>query len=307
MLTVVLHNGICNRLLPLISTIRLARKSNRKTNIVWTYTPVRSCIAYHGDLCKYEDLFIKSNDILMELSSDINNKIYEFRYWENKDHVIDISGNDNIFVNYALYTIISTDDDQSTIFKNFKSIIDKPQEIIKDDIAKEFRDILKNDIVPVNELQKEIDHLYKSFYKNMVGIHIRKSDGGFANYNWKEMTKILIKQSKEWCKEDNNNGIFLATDDMDIYIEFASVLGNKMIFYNPPEILCNTKSTSGNKFSNDKYNALTAVVELNLLGKCNKYIIGTADSTFSVCGMLLSEDETRCFLINDINNIPKFN
>jgi len=305
MITVVLHNGMCNRLLPLISSIRLAEKHNKKVNIIWTYTPVRSCIAYHGELCKFNDLFIKPDNVVLDAIQNDNQIVYEFRFWENKDHVVDEITNQNIFINYALYTIISEQDDKKSIFKNLKSVIVQPQELILDNIGIELGNILKYKLLPIPELQKEIESTFSYFNENMIGIHIRRSDGGFSKYNWKEIIKILVKQCKEWCLKENN-GVFLATDDMNTYIEFVSVLGNKLIFYNPPDILCNTKSTSGNKFSNDKYNTLTAVVELYLLGKCNRYIIGTADSTYSVCAMLMSNEETKKYLINDVINIPKF-
>lgn len=305
MYSVVLHNGMCNRLLPLISLIRIAKQTNKIVNIIWTYTPVRSCLAYHGDLCSFEDLFQKTDILRLEENIDMNiQEIYEFRYWENKDHVVDKS-KDNIFVNYALYTIISNEDDMDTMFKNLRLNIPKPQQIILDNIGKEYGSILLNDIKPIQALQKEIDSMYKTFFKNMIGIHIRRSDGGFSNYNWVEIIKRILSQCKEWCVE-SDNGIFLATDDMDTYVQFASCLGSKLIFYNPPDVLCNCKSTSDNKFSNDKYNTLSAVVELYLLGKCNKYIIGTADSTFSVCAILMSSEGVKNFLINDVSNIPTF-
>ena len=93
---------------------------------------------------------------------------------------------------------------------------------------------------------------------------------------------------------------------MDVYIEFASSLGSKLIFYNPPDNLNNSVSTSGNKFSNDKFNVMCAVVELYLLGSCNKMIIGTADSTFSLCAMLMTDDNVKKFLINSVDNVPSF-
>lgn len=303
-ITVVLHNGLCNRLNALLSVIRLAKKYKKKVNIVWTHTPVRSCIAYHGELCKFSDIFKRNDNILEDAKVD-HQKTYEFRYWENKDHVVDVSGDDNVFINYALYTIISSEDDQNSIFKNLRSVISQPQEFIIDSIGQELGDVLKYDLQPNDDLKLEIDSNIKNFRENMIGIHVRRSDGGFANYNWKDINKILIQQSKEWCKIENN-GVFLATDDMETYINFASALGNKLVIYNPPEVLCNTKSTSGNKFSNDKYNVLVGYIELNLLSHCNKLIVGTADSTFSVCAMLMSDINTKKYLINAPENVPSF-
>jgi hypothetical protein len=144
------------------------------------------------------------------------------------------------------------------------------------------------------------------FYKNMIGIHIRKSDGGFTKLDWDSIIKKLLLQCKEWCVKDKDNGIFLATDDSSVYVDFAIKLGNKLIFYDPPKVLCDTSSSSYGKFNNDKYNVMCAVVELNLLGNCNKFIIGTCDSTFSVCAMLLSNKDTQKYLMNSVDSIPEF-
>lgn len=51
---------MCDRLLPLISSIRLAEKHNMKVNIIWTYyTHVRSCIEY-----QFSYLFVKPDNVV---------------------------------------------------------------------------------------------------------------------------------------------------------------------------------------------------------------------------------------------------
>ena len=302
-LTVILYNGLCNRLLPIISAIRLARKCNKKINVVWTYTPQRSCLSYYGDLCKFQELFLPVDDLVVDLDLKEYEKVYEFYYWLNLDLVIDISIKGNINVNYALYPIISNEDD-SDIFRNFKKTLNLPGELVFDKVGDEIADEMKKSIIPIPELQNEIDKCYSNFCSEMIGIHIRKSDGGFKEYNWDSIIKKLIKHSRDWVSISPNRGIFLATDDENVYIEFASKLGHKLIFYNPPEKLCNYGSSS--KFNNDKYNVFSAVIEMYLLGKCNKMIIGTVDSTFSICGMLLTDKNVLKYLINSEESVPEF-
>ena len=56
---------MCDRLLSLISSIRLAEKHNMKVNIIWTYyTHVRSCIEYKAELCKFSYLFVKPDNVV---------------------------------------------------------------------------------------------------------------------------------------------------------------------------------------------------------------------------------------------------
>lgn len=299
-ITIIVYNGLCNRLLPLISIIRLARKSNRTINMLWAYTPVRSCISYYGEFCKFEDLYESIHDLT--IAKTINQDIlYNFKYAETKEYVIDTSNPGNIQVNYSLYTIISKDDPNDSIFKDIKSIIEHPGEIIFDNVGIELSSIIK-EFRPLPELQQEIDKYSQKFAKNMLGIHIRKSDGGFTHLKWPEITKKLIKLCEQWCAKNKDNGVFLTTDAGDVYIDFVIKLKDRLCFYTPPKTLCGMQSKD--KFVNDKFNVLCAVVDLHLLGKCNKYIIGTCESTFSLCGMLLSDKDTKKYIINNPENIP---
>ena len=301
-ITVITYNGLGNRLLPLISSIRLSRKSNRKTNMLWGYTPVRSCMTYYGDLCKFEELYEKIEDLSIDENINSEN-VFEFKYWENKDHVVDINVDGNITINYALYTIISEDDNKDSIFNNLKKSISFSREIIFDDIGRELSNVMKS-FRPKKEFQDEIDKYGRKFYKNMVGIHIRKSDGGFTEFSWDDIVRTIIFRCREWCNSDMNNGVYLATDDSEVYVQFASCLGSKLVFYNPPRKLGGVSSI--NKFNNDKFNVFCAVIELALLGKCNKYIVGTCDSTFSMTGMLLSDENTKKYLVKDVAGVPNF-
>ena len=299
-LTLVVYNGLCNRLLPLISTLRLARKCNRTVNMIWTYTPQRSCLTYFGDYCNLLDVFNPPDNLVYEKNDIQHIKTYDFYYWLNLDLIVDIKTEGNIYINYALYPLVCKEDD-TEIFKNFKQTLNTKGEFILDDVGKEIADEMRR-LSPVKELQIEIDKCSKGFFKEMIGIHIRKTDGGFVKYNWKLIIKKLIYQCQKWC--NSNRGIFLATDDSDVYISFASNLGGNLVFYNPPKTLCG--STSSNKFNNDKYNVICGVVEMYLLGKCNRMIIGTVDSTFSICGMLLAENDIQKYLISDEESVPIF-
>lgn len=312
LLSVVVHNGLANRLLPLISCLRLAKKSGRLLNVIFNGTPVRSCIRYDGAPCKFYDLFEKNEDILVvdkDTSGIVYERSYDFEYWLNKEMVIDVGGDGHVYTNYGLYTIIGVEDDQNSMCKLLRDVIEKPGEIHLDGIAQELGEILRTDIKPVAELQREIN-LYKEkrFKKHMVGIHIRSTDGGFTDIKWDKMVQDLIKKSKVWCGKSEENGVFLATDNGKYYVDFASKLvTDQFVFYNPPEILCGTESTNVDKFNNDKFNVLCGLIEMYLLGECSQGIVGTASSTFSVCGMLIGSGHhhnSRNYLIKSVEDIP---
>lgn len=304
-MNIVLYNGLCNRLLPMLSGLRLARKCNKVINIQWTHTPIRSCLYYNDDICKLDELYEKIEDVNNNEEYEKLNfgENYDFQYWLNKDHIIDLSYKGNTYINYALYTLISSEDN-TDIFKNLKTYMNTPKEVILDDVGIELSELFKNSLKPVKPLQNEIDKCYKTFKKNMIGLHLRSTDGGFVDNDWEKITNKLLSLCDKWCKSDKDNGVYLATDDLDIYIKFVSKLGINLTFYSPPKVLCGM--TSNTKFNNDKYNVFCAVIELHLLGKCNNTIIGTCDSTFSMCGLLLSDTKTKKYLMNTVDSVPNF-
>lgn len=312
-LTVVVHNGLANRLLPLVSCLRLAKKTNRKLNVIWNGTPVRSCIRYDGPPCKYNELYAPHEDIQEEEHHLAYDREYNFEYWLNKDMVMDVSGSGNIYTNYGLYTIIGEDDDKTSICLRLCDQISKGGELKFDTICGELGQLLRDDLRPVKEIQAEIDRMKDKYFfagKKMIGIHIRSTDGGFVNIKWGEMINKLIAESKKWCDQGSEYGIFLATDNAKYYVEFAArIQSDKLVFYNPPKELCGVRSTNVDKFNNDKYNVLCGLIEMTLLGECSEGVIGTAASTFSVCGMLMGYTEgngKRYHLMESVDDIPAF-
>jgi hypothetical protein len=141
----------------------------------------------------------------------------------------------------------------------------------------------------------------------MLGIHIRGSDGGFIDIDWYNIIEKLLIICEKWCS-NKDNGVFLTADKFEYFTEFSK-LGTKLFFYFPPKVLENTISIdeSNTKFNNDKYNVLSGLVDMYLLSHCNRYIIGTTDSTFSFCGMLLASDTTEKYLINSVTDVENLN
>lgn len=297
----VCHNGTYNRLIMLASVIRLAKKSNRKINAIWTLTLGRSTIRYFGDRCNFYEMFQPIEDMTVDGANGNNATVYHFKYWEELDHIIDIQKSGNIFIDFALYSIVSKED-KSDIFTNLKRYICIPQEVKFDAVGEEIGEVLRTQFKPIKELQNEIDRVHKTFFKKMVACHIRSTDGGFTEYNWTAILKKLIDNCKKWAGKSPDHGVFLATDDPEIYIKFAIALGNKLIFYIPPTVLCGCRAD--NKFGNDKYNVLCGVIESWLLSKTNEYLIGTAQSTFSMGAMLMADKNVKKFMIDSPENIP---
>jgi len=303
-ITTFTYNGLCNRLLNILSCYRLAKKTNRICNIMYQGPSGRAELNFFGEHCSFNDIFQNIDNVTINGNTGENTRVYEFKYWDNKDHIIDSQKSGNILINYAVYVIIDKDD-KSGIFTNLQQTIKIPQEIPMDYVGNELRDLFINNFKPKPELQYEIDRIYKTFKKNMIGLHIRSTEKAFEVYNWDDIIKNIEEQCKYFIDKDpENNAIFLATDNPKIHIIMSAKLKNNLLFYEPPKFLCGI--TSDDKFGNDKYNVIVASIELYLLGKCNKAVIGTTDSTFSMTALIISDPNTRKFLINDTNNIPSF-
>jgi hypothetical protein len=226
--------------------------------------------------------------------------------------VMDVSGTGHIYTNYGLYTIIGEDDDQTSICKRLCDAISKGGELTFDPICHELGELLRTTLRPVPGLQAEIDRMKALYFqpqKKMIGIHIRATDGGFLTIKWEEMIAKLIKESLQWCSQSPDHGILLCTDNPKYYVQFASKIQSQLVFYNPPTELSGTRSTTDDKFNNDKYNTLCGLVEMNLLGLCSHKVIGTTASTFSVVGMLMGYETgttKKYHLMTSEDDIPAF-
>jgi hypothetical protein len=171
-----------------------------------------------------------------------------------KDYTLDVKdNNDGIFENYSLY---------------------------------EFRQIFKQ-LKPNKKILDIIQENLKEFTDNMIGIHIRRTDGDFIKIKWNEVDNMLITKIEDMIKKEKNLKIFLATDSKETQDKYSEHFGDKLLSYIPEE----------DKFNNNRFNVICGVIDLFLLSKCNKMLIGTVGSSFSITAGLLGEADI--WLIKD--------
>jgi hypothetical protein len=302
-ITVITYSGLCNRLLPITASLRLAKKYNKNIDILWEHTPYRTCIPYEGGQCNFNDLFkLPENVEVVDSIRQNNYCYYDFPYWiKESTYIVDMNSNPNIIVKNSVFTFISTEDNKDSFFRQLVDKLCLSGEIKFDYIGNELSDAIKL-LQPVDYLQKEIDHYYKNFSKNTLGVHVRKSDGAFIKYDWNKLWRPLFNKIYEWLASYEDSKIFLTTDDKEVYQIFKDKLDDKLLFYNPPSVLGSVNNTD--KFKNDKFNVFCAVIDLHLLGKCQA-IIGTATSTFSLCGMLLADKNIKKYMIDNSYNLDE--
>ena len=301
---ITLHNGLGNRLLPMLSILRFAKESNQKLYIHWTGKAGRSCLYYEGlEFVTFYDLFRKLDNVEEISEDDIRAKEpheeglavkYHFHYSEENPHVMKPLDNEkDTFVFMAILPVLrESEADLSS--KRYKFHDPEYGYFTQDAWYKDVKSYFHL-LKPVTPLDRIINVYSSKFRDNMIGIHLRKTDGGFADMNWDEIDKHIISRIYEWKNKDSTIGVFLATDCADTTRKFKKEFGNDIIVFDPPE----------DKHRNNAFNNRCAVVDMFLLSKCNKLIIGTFGSTFGLCAALLSKDTPFFVMTNDKYELPK--
>jgi hypothetical protein len=255
-ISMAVFNGLCNRLLPIMSAVYLARQTDRRVVVFWTENIGRSNIPYYGEKAKAGELFMCTKDIEfvdMQTMQGYDGKSVHFK---NSIELVD----DNIFIETPC-TLLLTKNENIDIerYTQLGAGFYKPISFLEP-IFKELR--------PVPSIQWEIDNFSKKLGAKTIGIHIRRTDGGFSETNFEETDKALQKRISEW--KALGYCIFLATDSEKYETYFGDVLIYK----------------TAKKYENCKENVIAGVVDLFLLSKCQT-IIGTVKSTFSLVASLI--------------------
>lgn len=290
-----LFNGICNRLIPIASAIRISKKCNAKVTVFWTNNPGRAQLAYHGASTQFSDLFEPVNNLEFVSMEEINTHLLDSDLYDCKKiayfPMINTQTSKNIFVVYSMRMIFCDDE---VIHQQYT--LENAGKFQEDHVYLEMKEVLRI-FTPAKELKSEIDRIYETKMKGktMIGLHIRRTDGSFKEKDWKSTDQALLLRVCSWAHE----GIvfFLATDSPEHEKKYKETLGNSIITYDPPF----------NKFNNDRDNVLAAVVDLHLLSMCDRAIIGTVESSFSLTAALLSENTPLWLVSENCSSVFKVN
>jgi hypothetical protein len=240
------QGGISNRIKCLISSMKLAEKTNRDLIVYWPKDEACNC--------NFSDLF--ENEIKgvskEELKKIILNKNYEL--YQN-------------YFNKMKKEFVLVD---SSRFEGFS------QEDIQLKFEKTSREVVKEILSYLNKLKvkKEIliqvnKFIKKKFSKNMIGIHIRRGD--FVKLSIADISpdEKFIEEMKKEIEKNKNVKFFLATEDKNTEKVFRKIFLKKIITF--------PKKTSKRE---DEGSVEEALIELIILSKCDK-LIGSYGSTFT--------------------------
>jgi hypothetical protein len=272
-LVIPLINGICNRLLPLLSLSYIARESDRKILAYWQARPGRISIIYYGDTTEFSELFtfpgitFITNDTLCMLN--------------RKMPVLDVFRTPPIvekgsvcFVN--AWGVLFPDWFPRENLGRYNLHSGK---FIQDDYFKILRKEAKK-LLPVSSIQKIIEEEKRKIKPSkIIGLHLRRTDGGFLTKNWDKTDEELLKRVEEW--REKGYSFFVASD----HEKYEDYFGEVYLY------------RTENKYGNTKTNTKAGIVDLYLLAECD-IIISTQNSSFGLVASLLS-DKAELWYVSD--------
>lgn len=267
------HSGLCNKLIPLLSLLRIAKKESFKIKCYWS----NKCMGLKILEKNFHFLdFFKSIKEIEFISKEEFKKISKNCFNKISNHNTITYQQTSIFEHNKTFIFDSIT--HCISYKNdniYNLFIPYPcKNITENKYVKELRGIIHN-LNPIDSIKQNILEHTKLFEgKYMVGIHIRSIDGGFIKMNKNKIYEII-----DDIINNTNQYIFLSCDSNKI---------EKMLLNKYKKILT-LNNLFGNKFDFNSHQGIkNSICDLFLLSKCNK-IIGTPHSSFSFMAWLLSD------------------
>lgn len=279
------RSGLNNKLVPLLSLLRLAKKENRKIKCYWGEDAYikKALFCFSNlfddigdiefiDYTEYMTIFNSKNKIIYNKDgSDRNRKEIIYRPNENND----------VIIFHKIVHLISYADDNV-----IGSYVPYPRETKETTpIIKEMRDIIK-DLKPVNEIQSKINNVIREFEDNdVVGLHIRTTDGGFTDIPSKDVFDFI----HNLLDTNKNARIYISCDTMSLENEIKNKFSDKILYFSKP-----FGDNYSDKFNRTSWGTMNAVCEMYILSKCSKFY-GTPGSSLSFMVWLLRNDNCLDF------------
>ena len=261
------QGGLSNRIKCLMSSMKIADKTNRKLLLFWPKD--KSCN------CNFKDLF--ENKIKEISKEDLRKIIITKKYEIYQDSLKNFKNKKEfILIDNARFIGFSEKD----ILFRFNEL---PKEI-KDSIFKHLKNIkIKENIL------KKVDGFLSKFNKEVIGIHIRKGDFKILKNDIGKISNedLFIEKMKKELEENSKTNFFLATEDEETEKKFKGIFKSKIITY--------PKKT---KERGEEGAVIEALIELLLLSKTKK-IYGTFGSTFSELASLFGRNELEIIIDKD--------
>ena len=275
-----LHSGLNNKLVPLVSLLRIAKKENRKIKCYWgedayLNNSLFSFINLFNNIDNIE--FISLNEYMNNFNNK-NNKIYNKNGSDrNRNEIIYKKENNDIVVFHKIVHLISYKDDN--VIDNYFPYPRNNKEVTQ--IIFEVRDMVKY-LKPVEQIQSKINYNIDKFKNsNVIGIHIRSTDGAFAKIPSKDIFGFI----QNLLNKDKHIKIYISCDDFLLENNIIKQFSDNILYFSNP-----FGNNYSDKFNRKSWGTMNAVCEMYILSKCDHFY-GTPGSSFSFMVWLLRNDK----------------
>lgn len=243
--------GLCNRLRAIATTIAIAKHYNCSLSIYWNNN--------RGLKANFADLF---EPIHIEKVHLIENTQWLYHINGTKDYLLRKwflrLGNEQVVFNHSIYT-------QGDIYQKLKSNYKGNLLLISCyPMCTDYQ--IQNIFVPKRDLQLRIDQITSTFSKNMIGVHIRRTDN-IASIKSSPIDVFIHLMQLEIEKEDTVK-FYVASDEEEVKKELQDKF--------PGRVITLMDDTSRDSLEGMKF----AVVDLFCLSKTKK-ILGSVASSYS--------------------------
>ena len=291
------QSGLCNRLIPFITTYCLSLESNSEYYLYWDDNCMDLDYKYKGEKTKYEDMFEYIEDINYINLEQFN----EFLKKDNNTLIININNNFS-------YTLDDLKNFELIIFNDYYYPVYLKKDNIKfksytDNFNLDYKWITKiSNIFLKLKLKKYINDKVLPFdNKDIVGLHIRHWPIKWMkdqNINKNDYLKNLFKAIYDEINKNKQVKFFVSTSNKDVLLKIKDIFKDRIIYFKErfghPNIdfFYNNDSSIDYCTFNKNINGL---VDLVLLSKCSK-IYCQKSSSFSFCAHLMNKNSELVLL-----------
>ena len=252
MFYICVHSGLNNKLIPLLSLLRIAKKENRKILCYWDNDAYLS-----KSLFKFNDLFENIKEIKFISKNEFykqyynkNNIIYN-KNGSDRNKKIIYKKNTKYAVFYKIVHFISYENDNI-----IKYISPYPREKIKKtNVIDDARKYLK-ELIPKKDILNKINIDFSN--NKILGIHLRTTDGSF-----KDIPKNnIIDYITNFLKNNPLYKIYISCDNFEIEQKIIKKFPKKIYYFKNP-----FGNKYHDKFDRSSFGTKNAVVEIFSLAK----------------------------------------
>ena len=293
-------SGMCNRLVPFLTGLRLAKKLNTKYYIYWDDNCTDTDYSYMGERTSYSDMFEYIKDVnhiqINELHTLLNtsNKliVYYCKHTIQNYTIEELLQYDVIFFNDYTHPISIKNDDT-----HISSYSDSMEWVSNNsNYGNDIKNIFEL-LIPKKYIQDKINEVLLHFPENkdnIIGIHLRHWPSiWLKNQNVKEGNNYdnKIEYMNKCIKQNPETKFYICSSDITLINNTIKLFGDKIIYFknrfgetHGDMYYSSDETTSrGNKNLN-----INGVVDMYAMSKCNT-ILGNKGSSYSLSAALLNK------------------